>query len=87
MQRFVGPNGSGTIENIFCDVDTQVRKDQLCAKIDPRPYQDAVDLSKANLAIAQAQLGGTRAVSLIQRSSSNAMSGSGNSRRLGIGAD
>jgi HlyD family secretion protein len=31
-------------------------KGQICAKIDPRPYQTVVDQSKANLAIAKAQL-------------------------------
>jgi HlyD family secretion protein len=52
----INPVVSGTIQDIFCDVDMQVKKDQLCAKINRRPYQDAVDRSKADLAVAQAQL-------------------------------
>jgi H+-transporting ATPase len=53
---FINPAVSGTIQNIFCGVDMQVKKAQVCAKIDVRPYQDAVDRSKADLALAQAQL-------------------------------
>ena len=34
----------------------KVAKGQLCAKIDPRPYQAAVDREKANLAEAEARL-------------------------------
>jgi len=33
-----------------------VKKGQVCAKIDPRPYQTAVDQAKANLAVGKAQL-------------------------------
>jgi HlyD family secretion protein len=33
-----------------------VKTGQLCAKIDPRPYQEALDQAKANLATARAQL-------------------------------
>jgi HlyD family secretion protein len=47
---------SGTIRDIECDYNTQVKKGQVCAKIDPRPYQTVVDQAKANLAQAQAQL-------------------------------
>ncbi len=53
---FVSSNVSGAIQNVFCDVDTQVKKEQACAKIGPRLYQDAVDRSKADLAVAKAQL-------------------------------
>ena len=53
---FISPTVSGTIQNISCGVDMQVRKEQLCAKIDPSSYQDAVARSKADLAVAQAQL-------------------------------
>ena len=31
----------------------QVKKGQMCAKIDPRPYQTVVDQDKANLSVAR----------------------------------
>jgi HlyD family secretion protein len=52
----VGTYVSGPIQAIFCDFNTQVKAGQLCAKIDPRTYQQAVDQAKANLATAEAQL-------------------------------
>ena len=52
----VGTYVSGVIQQLFCDYNTQVKKGQICAKIDPRPYQSVVDQNKANLAIARAQL-------------------------------
>ena len=53
---FISPPVPGIIQSVFCDVDMQVKKEQVCAKIDPRLYQDAVDRSKADLAVGQAQL-------------------------------
>jgi len=52
----VGTYVSGVIQQLQCDYNTQVKKGQVCAKIDPRPYQSVVDQNKANLAIAKAQL-------------------------------
>lgn len=52
----VGTYVSGVIQELYCDYNTQVKKGQICAKIDPRPYQTVVDQAKANLAIARAQL-------------------------------
>ena len=52
----VGSYVSGPIQSIYCDYNTKVRAGQLCAKIDPRTYQVAVDQAKANLASARAQL-------------------------------
>jgi HlyD family secretion protein len=52
----VGSYVSGTIQDIQCDFNTQVKQGQICAKIDPRPYQTVVDQNKANLGVAQAQL-------------------------------
>jgi HlyD family secretion protein len=52
----VGTYVSGVIQELYCDYNTQVKKGQICAKIDPRPYQAQVDQDKANLAVAQAQL-------------------------------
>ena len=52
----VGTYVSGTIQSISCDFNTKVKKGQLCAKIDPRPYQTLVNQAAANLATARAQL-------------------------------
>jgi len=52
----VGSYVSGTITDIQCDYNTQVKKGQVCATIDPRPYQTVVDQNKANLDEAKAQL-------------------------------
>ncbi len=47
---------SGKIEALYCDRDAKVKAGQLCAKIDPRPFQTVIDREKADLAIAQARL-------------------------------
>jgi HlyD family secretion protein len=52
----VGTYVSGTIVSLTCDFNTRVHKGQLCAKIDPAPYQIIVDEDQADLATARAQL-------------------------------
>lgn len=52
----VGSYVSGSIQQVSCDFNTRVKKGQLCAKIDPRPYQSTVDQERANVKSAQAQL-------------------------------
>ena len=52
----VGTAVSGIIKELSCDYNTEVKKGQVCAKIDPRPYQSVVDENAANLAVAKAQL-------------------------------
>ena len=52
----VGAYVSGVIQTLSCDYNTRVRKGQVCARIDPRPYQAIVDEDKASLAVARAQL-------------------------------
>jgi HlyD family secretion protein len=52
----VGTYVSGVVQALECDFNTHVRAGQRCAKIDPRPYQVAVDQARANLVAAQAQL-------------------------------
>jgi multidrug efflux pump subunit AcrA (membrane-fusion protein) len=52
----VGTYVSGVIQELYCDYNTQMKKGQICAKIDPRPYQTIVDQDKAILAVAKAQL-------------------------------
>jgi len=51
----VGTYVSGVIQELYCDYNTVVKKGQLCAKIDPRPFQTIVDQSKANILAAKAQ--------------------------------
>jgi HlyD family secretion protein len=46
---------SGVITSVRCDANTQVKAGQLCAKIDPRPYQIVVDQNRADLAAAEAR--------------------------------
>ena len=52
----VGSYVSGVIQDIHCDYNTEVKKGQVCAKIDPRPYQSVVNQNEANLDQAKAQL-------------------------------
>lgn len=52
----VGTYVSGVIQSVNCDFNTRVKAGQLCAKIDPRPYQTVVDQDVAALATARAQL-------------------------------
>src|SRR5471032_3134584 len=52
----VGTYVSGVIQELSCDYNTIVKKGQVCAKIDPRPYQTVVDQNKANLTAAKAQV-------------------------------
>lgn len=52
----VGTYVSGPIVRWFCDYNTRVKVGQLCAQIDPRPFQMVADQAAANLAVAKAQL-------------------------------
>jgi HlyD family secretion protein len=52
----VGSYVSGVIQDLYCDYNTEVKAGQICAKIDPRPYQSVVNQARANLAVAMAQL-------------------------------
>ena len=56
----IGSYVSGVISSMSCDYNTRVKKGQLCAKIDPRPYQAALDQAKGQLARDSAQLEGAR---------------------------
>ena len=57
----VGTYVSGVIQELTCDFNTRVKKGQLCAKIDPRPYQTVVDQDRAAVGMANAQLEKDRA--------------------------
>ena len=52
----VGAHVSGVIQALYCDANMKVKAGQLCAKIDPRPYQIVVDRAKADLAAAEARV-------------------------------
>jgi HlyD family secretion protein len=52
----VGTYVSGVIQNIYCDYNTHVRAGQVCARIDPRPYQASLDQYSGQLARDQAIL-------------------------------
>src|SRR4029077_7907700 len=52
----VGTYVSGPIVRWYCDYNARVTVGQLCAQIDPRPFQMVADQAAANLAVARAQL-------------------------------
>lgn len=52
----VGTYVSGPIVRWYCDYNTAVKVGQLCAQIDPRPFQMVADQATANLSVAKAQL-------------------------------
>ena len=51
----VGSYISGVVQTVACDFNDAVKAGQLCAKIDPRPFQSTVDQADANLNSARAQ--------------------------------
>jgi HlyD family secretion protein len=52
----VGTYVSGVIQDIFCDYNTHVRAGQVCAKIDPRPFQATLNQYSGQLVRDQAIL-------------------------------
>ncbi len=60
----VGSYVSGTIKKLGCDYNTEVVPGQVCATIDPVPFQLIVDQDKAQVGTAQAQLKKDRAALL-----------------------
>src|SRR6516164_1743940 len=52
----VGSNVSGMVLTVTCEANATVKKGQSCAKIDPRPFEIAVENSRASIAMATAQL-------------------------------
>jgi len=52
----VGARVSGVIQALYCAANTKVKAGQICAKIDPRPYQTVVDQGNADLATAEDRL-------------------------------
>jgi HlyD family secretion protein len=56
----VGSYVSGVIQSLSCDYNTVVKAGQLCAKVDPRPYQATLDQYTGQLLRDQAILGKDR---------------------------
>lgn len=61
MTIIIGSYVSGVIQDVYCDYNTRVKKGQLCARIDPRPYQAALEQARGQLARDSAQLSGAKA--------------------------
>jgi HlyD family secretion protein len=57
----LGANIPGTIQALGCDYDSDVKAGQVCAKIDPRPYQATLDQYSGQLLRDQAILDKDRA--------------------------
>lgn len=57
----VGSQVSGTISALYADYNSQVKKGQLIAKIDPRLYQASVEQGRANYVAAQGNLAKAKA--------------------------
>jgi multidrug efflux pump subunit AcrA (membrane-fusion protein) len=56
----VGSYVSGVIQSLSCDYNTVVKAGQICAKVDPRPYQATFDQYAGQLLRDQAILGKDR---------------------------
>ena len=52
----VGSYVSGTLKTLMCDFNTEVVVGQICARIDPVPFQLIVDQDKAQVGTAAAQM-------------------------------
>lgn len=57
----VGSYVSGTVKTLRCDYNTEVVVGQVCATIDPLPFQLIVDQDKAEVGVGEAQLKKDRA--------------------------
>jgi HlyD family secretion protein len=56
----VGSYVSGVISEMYCDYNTRVKKGQVCARIDARPYKAALDQAEGQLSRDTAQLQGAK---------------------------
>jgi len=56
----VGSYVSGVISEMYCDYNTRVKKGQVCARIDARPYKAALDQAQGLLVRDTAQLEGAQ---------------------------
>ena len=70
----VGTYVSGVIQELSCDYNTQVKRGQICAKIDPRPYQSIVDQAQGESRRRQCAAGkGQGVADLCEAQPSNAL--------------
>ncbi len=51
----------GVLQAVYCEVGAKVSRGQLCAKIDPQPFEFLVEKAKSDLTLAKARLAKTRA--------------------------
>jgi HlyD family secretion protein len=58
----VGSQVSGTIQNLYADFNSTVKKEQVLARLDPSLFQARVEQARANLISAQANLERSRAM-------------------------
>lgn len=68
-QVSIGAFVSGPVAEVYVDFNSEVKKGDLLARIDPRLYQAAVDRDKASLATQQADL--HRVEALLQQAKNN----------------
>ncbi len=52
----IGARVSGVIQGLYCAASTKVKVGQICAKIDPHPYQAVLNQATADLAAAEDRL-------------------------------
>ncbi|MBM3640246.1 MAG: HAD-IC family P-type ATPase [Alphaproteobacteria bacterium] len=52
---------SGVVQAVYCERGTKVAKNQLCAKLDPRPFEDVIESAKGALMTAEAQFAQAKA--------------------------
>ncbi len=57
----VGSYVSGIVKWLGCDFNTEVKVGQVCARLDPQPFQMVVDQDRADVASGEAQLAKDRA--------------------------
>jgi HlyD family secretion protein len=63
----VGTQVSGRIQKLYVDYNSEVKKGQIVAKIDPLLYQSALDNAKANYAQARAQVESAKATAELDK--------------------
>jgi HlyD family secretion protein len=63
----VGTQVSGRIQKLFADYNSEVKKGQIVAKIDPILYQASLDNAKANFAQAKAQVESAKATAELDK--------------------
>ncbi len=63
----VGSQVSGRITDLFADFNSQVKKGQIVAKLDQRPFEASVQLARGGLAQAAGQLAKAKASSVLAR--------------------